>query len=70
MPDIRVKPQRRTILLEIIDNTPVPFGRLDLEWIGEAVEDVLKQRYDVTVDVVDIMASPAFGEKCASGDSR
>lgn len=52
--DIRVKLQRRIITIEIIDHTPIPFSALDLEWIGDAVEDVLQQRYNVTVDVVDV----------------
>ncbi len=51
--DIRIKPKIRTIALEIIDYTPIPFKQEDLEWIGEFFEDKLKERYDIKIDKIE-----------------
>ena len=52
--DVRVTPTRRIITIEILDNTPIPLTSKDMEWLGDAVEDLLRQRYDVTVDAIDV----------------
>jgi len=54
--DTRVDPTRRRIVMEVLirDNTPIPFSNADQEWMGEMIEDVLRTRFDVVVDGIDV----------------
>ena len=42
MNDIRLKKIHRTITLQILDAECQPFSKIDLEWIGEVIEDAMK----------------------------
>lgn len=52
--DSRITPANRKLILEIKDNTPVPFSNKDLEWIAENIEDLLQKRFDLIVDNITV----------------
>lgn len=52
--DNRITPANRTIILKIKDYTPVPFTNQDQEWMGEVIEDILQQKFDIEIDEIDI----------------
>jgi hypothetical protein len=55
MIDIRHKTTRRVLRLEITDEETVGFSQIDLEWIGDAIEDVLRKHFDVKVQSVEVV---------------
>lgn len=52
--DSRITPIRRRVVLELVDYTRIPFSQGDQEWMGEWIEDVLRRRFDVDVDVITV----------------
>ncbi len=49
------KPIYRQIVLDIIDHTPIDIPSHDLDTIAEEFEEILKRRYDVTIDGIRVV---------------
>ena len=56
--DSRAKVIRRIITLHILDYTQIPFSRHDEEWMGEAIEEKLKEKFDIEVDTIMVDLAP------------
>lgn len=54
MIDSRVTPIRRQFIVDVLDNTPIPFPLSDLEDIAEWFEEALRRRYDVKVENIEV----------------
>lgn len=54
MIDSRVTPVRRQFIVDVLDNTPIPFPLRDLEDIAEWFEEALRRRYDVKVENIEV----------------
>ena len=52
--DSRITPAKRTIIIDIEDETPIPFTNKDMEWVGEVIEKALQQRFNVKVINIDM----------------
>lgn len=52
--DSRIIPDKKRLIIEFDDNTPLLFESADLKWIGEQFQDVLDQNYDVLIETISI----------------
>jgi hypothetical protein len=52
--DSRITPATRKIILTIKDNTPIPFSNKDQEWMAEVIEDKLKERFDLEIELIEV----------------
>ena len=50
--DKRNRPRRRRIIIELVDQTNIPFESADMENFGEQVQEILEKDFDVSVDKV------------------